>query len=186
MSDVDDAADGERIAQIVLPQAIVCVEHGLQLADEGLLPKTDEARGRLQRLLTACRGMCEISESWPSAAELRKRLSELCDRLEPLARSPGLNELEQLYRRVMGSVDHDIPSYDFVAGRFAVRHWDGMDGCWSDVATDLSGTDALRMWSERTQGGTRQTRFDQIDYVRLFPGDTKMMWDGSPGREMFR
>jgi len=182
----DGRPEGEPLAQTLLAEAITIAERTIQHADQGLLPKTDEARGRLQLLLAACRGLCDMSMEWPSVTTLRERLGELCDRLTPFACSPELRELEQLYRRVMGPVDSGIPSYDFVAGRFAVRFWDGMDGCWLDVAADVSGEEALRTWSKRTEGGTTRTRFAHIDYVRLFPADVKMIWDGRVGREMFR
>ncbi len=95
-------------------------------------------------------------------------------------------KLGDIYRQRMAVVDFDIPGYDFHTQRFSVRHWDGMDGCWSDIATNVSGYEALTVWFERTDNGTRRLRFAEIDYVRLFPGGTKMIWDGSPGAEMFR
>lgn len=97
-----------------------------------------------------------------------------------------LVELAALYLRVMGPVDHDALSYDFATQRFSVRHWDGMDGCWDDIAADVSGDEALTLWAERTNQGTRLVRLAEIDYVRIFPGGTRMVWDGSFGREMFR
>lgn len=96
------------------------------------------------------------------------------------------DELAALYREVMAPVDLEAPYYDFDVQRFAVRIWDGMDGCWSDIAADVPGEEALRIWNERTRGGTVRVRFSQIDYVRLFPAGTRMTWDGGPGREMFR
>ncbi len=96
------------------------------------------------------------------------------------------NTLGDIYRKRMDSVDFDIPSYDFHTQRFSVRQWDGMDGCWCDIATDVSGLKALTLWFEHTDKGTRRLRFAEIDYVRIFPGETRMVWDGSPGAEMFR
>jgi len=90
------------------------------------------------------------------------------------------------YREVMGDVDREARYYDFDKQRFSVRQWDGSDGCWSDIATDVSGQEALRLWSDYTKDGTERIRFSQLDYVRLFPAGTQMVWDGTPGREAFR
>jgi hypothetical protein len=65
-----------------------------------------------------------------------------------------------------------------------------MDGCWSDCsdAPDVDAATALAKWAAVTEGGTKRTRFASadIDYYRIFPSDTRMQWDGSEGREMFR
>ena len=71
-------------------------------------------------------------------------------------------------------------------GKFTVRIWDGMDGCWTDVVAGVDAEAALATWLQKTAGGTRNVRFDEIDYYRIFPVDTRMVWDGGPGREMFR
>jgi hypothetical protein len=93
-----------------------------------------------------------------------------------------LKELSDLYCKVMGD-----PT-DFSTGKFIVRQFDGMDGCWCDLpeATNVTGEVALRAWSAKTERGTKRVRFDEIDYYRIFPSDTRMKWDGSEGREMFR
>ncbi len=87
-----------------------------------------------------------------------------------------------LYNRVMGSF------IDFTKGRFILRQWDGMDGCWSDCheAEDVDGEIALLAWMERTEQGSKRVSFHEIDYYRIFPANTRMEWDGSEGREMFR
>jgi hypothetical protein len=91
--------------------------------------------------------------------------------------------LEDLYRRVMQPTD--IPNF---AGWFTVRLFDGMDGCWCDLdeATNVTGDVALKVWSKKTKKGTKKVAFSEIDYFRIFPEDTRMTWDGSEGREMFR
>jgi hypothetical protein len=38
----------------------------------------------------------------------------------------------------------------------------------------------------KTANGTKAVKFSEIDYYRIFPADTAMVWDGSEGREMFR
>lgn len=65
-----------------------------------------------------------------------------------------------------------------------VRHWDGMDGTWTDVTDACSPAEALAEWYRRTGGGTTKISFDEIDYYRIFPADTVMEW--SNGKEMFR
>jgi hypothetical protein len=97
--------------------------------------------------------------------------------------------------RLAGIYDGTMIRYDSRIGAEAVssewklqltlRIWDGMDGCWSDVATGDAET-MMRLWYERTQGGTKNTNFHDIDYYRLFPADTRMAFDGGIGREMFR
>jgi len=69
---------------------------------------------------------------------------------------------------------------------FTVRLWDGMDGCWCDVVTSVDLGFALRTWCERTKNGTANTKYDDLDYYAIFPADTKMLWDGRDGAEMFR
>jgi hypothetical protein len=87
-----------------------------------------------------------------------------------------------LYCRVMGDVEAALTAHD----RFVVRHWDGMDGCWTNCTGEVGRDEALRVWAERTSGGTRQVSYAEIDYYRIFPGGTRMHWDGSEGREMHR
>lgn len=93
-----------------------------------------------------------------------------------------MSEQETLYRNVMFPID--LP--DFTVGKFTVRCWDGMDGCWCDVAKDVTGAEALEVWCMKTANGTKAVKFSEIDYYRIFPADTAMVWDGSEGREMFR
>ncbi|HSX22407.1 MAG TPA: hypothetical protein VLE97_06480 [Gaiellaceae bacterium] len=91
-------------------------------------------------------------------------------------------DLLALYCRVMRE-----PEASFVKhASYIVRVWDGMDGCWTDCTGEVDRDEALRVWAERTGGGTRQVSFAEIDYYRIFPGGTRMDWDGSEGREMFR
>jgi hypothetical protein len=89
--------------------------------------------------------------------------------------------LAALYHRVMGY------TIDFTKHEtFIVRVWDGMDGCWTDCTGAVPRDEALRVWDERTAHGTRATKYADIDYYMIFPSGTRMNWDGSDGREMFR
>lgn len=76
------------------------------------------------------------------------------------------------------------PEPDLFKGMCVVRLWDGMDGCWCDVTAAVTPEEALRVWNERTERGTKKVSFDEIDYFRIFPATTKMVWSGD--REMFR
>ena len=67
---------------------------------------------------------------------------------------------------------------------FIVRLWDGMDGTWMDVSGPVTMDEAMQIWEEKTEHGTKATTFMDIDYYRIFPAETKMLW--SEGREMFR
>jgi hypothetical protein len=76
--------------------------------------------------------------------------------------------------------------YDFSRGNWIVRLWDGMDGCWSDVTEETDAFTALSVWVLKTGSGKHNWRFDDIDYYRIFPAETRMIWDGEAGRELFR
>ncbi len=91
------------------------------------------------------------------------------------------NDLKERYETVMGDA---LPSTD----KCTVRLWDGMDGAWCDVdeATGVSVDEALKVWMDRTSNGTKAVSFQDIDYYKIFPADSRMEWDGSEGREMFR
>lgn len=64
------------------------------------------------------------------------------------------------------------------SGLFTVRVWDGMDGCWCDVETNVELAFALRRWCKETKDGTANTNYHHIDYYCIFPADTKMLWSG--------
>ena len=42
---------------------------------------------------------------------------------------------------------------------------------------------AEKVWNEHTQNGTKSTKFEHIDYYKIFPADTKMQWVS--GRSLF-
>lgn len=92
------------------------------------------------------------------------------------------DDLLALYCRVMREVAEVFIKYE----TYVVRSWDGMDGCWTDCTGEVGREEALRYWADRTAGGTRQVDYAEIDYCRIFPGGTRMHWDGSENREMHR
>lgn len=59
---------------------------------------------------------------------------------------------------------------------FIVRLWDGFDGIWCDCTEAVSKEEADRVWNDRTANGTKNTKFDDIDYYAIFPADTKMQY----------
>lgn len=67
---------------------------------------------------------------------------------------------------------------------YVVRLWDGMDGIWMDVTKPVSKAEADRIWNENTKDGTEKIDYKDIDYYRVFPADTTMLY--SHDREMFR
>ena len=92
------------------------------------------------------------------------------------------DQLLALYCHVMRESAEVFGKYE----TYVVRGWDGMDGCWTDCTGEIGREEALRVWVKRTDGGTHQISFEEIDYCRIFPGGTRMDWDGSEGREMHR
>lgn len=92
------------------------------------------------------------------------------------------NELLTIYCRAMHEVADVFVKYE----TYVVRHWDGMDGCWTACTGEVDRDEALRVWAARTDGGTHRIGYAEIDYYRIFPGVTQMKWDGSEGREMHR
>lgn len=58
---------------------------------------------------------------------------------------------------------------------YIVRHYDGMDNCWTDVSKPLPKIEADQVWLDKTDGGTRATHYNDIDYYRVFPAGTGMV-----------
>lgn len=61
-------------------------------------------------------------------------------------------------------------------GLYVVRLYDGFDYVWMDVTGEVSEQEALRIWGEKTHNGTRNTKFDDIDYYNIFPAETRMLY----------
>jgi hypothetical protein len=120
-----------------------------------------------------------VRERWNEKATADDVIDVVVDALKD---DPIFAKAAEIYNKVMGD------RIDFKVGTFTVRVWDGMDGCWSDCheATGVSGPEALLAWMERTESGTKRVSFNEIDYYKIFPSDTRMHWNGAEGREMFR
>lgn len=67
---------------------------------------------------------------------------------------------------------------------YVVRHWDGFDGEWMDVFGPAAKSACDAYWREKTDNGKKNSSYDDIDYYRVFPADTKMQY--SEGRSMTR
>ena len=59
---------------------------------------------------------------------------------------------------------------------YVVRLYDGFDRYWIDVTKPLKYEEAEKEWNELTHDGTQNTKFDDIDYYRIFDSDTKMLY----------
>jgi len=64
---------------------------------------------------------------------------------------------------------------------FVVRLYDGMDNQWLDVSEPLIREEAEKVWREKTENGTKNTTFDDIDYYAIYPADTKMLFSDGFG-----
>lgn len=57
---------------------------------------------------------------------------------------------------------------------FILRLWDMFDG-WIDVSKPVSKDEADKLFNEETNNGTRNTKYSDGDYYRVFPADTRMI-----------
>lgn len=59
---------------------------------------------------------------------------------------------------------------------FVVRFYDGFDNEWIDVSEPVSRAEAERIFLENTDDGRRNTKYADIDYYRIFPAGTRMLY----------
>ena len=52
----------------------------------------------------------------------------------------------------------------------------GMFDGWIDISAHDTYADALDAWNERTEGGTRKTRYSDGDYYDIFPANTRRIY----------
>lgn len=57
---------------------------------------------------------------------------------------------------------------------YVVRLYDMMDG-WIDVSGPLTSSAAVELWRQKTDGGTKNVRYEDGDYYKVFPAGTKML-----------
>lgn len=60
--------------------------------------------------------------------------------------------------------------------KYIVRLYDGFDNKWMDVSGPVPYDEAQKIWNENTKGGTKSTKFGDIDYYAIFPADTTMLY----------
>lgn len=60
---------------------------------------------------------------------------------------------------------------------YIVRLWDGGDHVWIDVSKPLPREEADEIWNKETKNGTEKTKYDDFDYYRVFPADTRMLFN---------
>lgn len=59
---------------------------------------------------------------------------------------------------------------------YIVRLYDGFDGLWVNVSEPVSKGEADKILNKKTDNGTKNTSYDDIDYYKIFPADTKMVF----------
>ena len=64
---------------------------------------------------------------------------------------------------------------------FVVRLYDGFDNQWIDVTVPITYEEALEEWNLRTDDGQKMTTYGDIDYYKIFPVDTTMLYSGGFG-----
>ena len=57
---------------------------------------------------------------------------------------------------------------------YIVRLYDGFDNKWMDISEEMSHDKALKFLNKKTNNGTQNTSYDDIDYYKIFPADTVM------------
>ena len=68
----------------------------------------------------------------------------------------------------------EIERHRKAGGDFVVRLYDGFDNEWIDTTGPLSYKDATTQWLAKTRGGTKNTKFEDIDYYKIYPAGTLM------------
>jgi hypothetical protein len=60
--------------------------------------------------------------------------------------------------------------------KFIVRLYDGFDNQWIDVSEPVIYEEAQRIWDEKTNNGVKNTKYSDVDYYKIFPADTIMLF----------
>ena len=179
-------AKGEEISLPDPPDKLT-TPHALRLLARAYIELLDQVRA-LHDLVDQTDPIDPIGTALTKVG-LAQRPSDWTTTQEPrLVRSPAqvqalsADDLLAIYCRAMREVAEVFVKYE----TYVVRHWDGMDGCWTDCTGEVEREEALRYWAERTDGGAHRVGYAEIDYYRIFPGGTHMLWDGTEDREMNR
>lgn len=105
----------------------------------------------------------------------------------PRAEDCGIDPLEDLFRQVDFKTLFDVyqgimhPQDLALEGLWVVRLYDGMDGEWCDASAALTPHEALKEWFRQTKGGEEKTKYDDVDYFRIFPAATVMKFSDGHG-----
>lgn len=59
---------------------------------------------------------------------------------------------------------------------FTLRMYDQYDG-WIDIAANLTAERVEERWLEKTAGGTKNTKYEDVTYYDIFPADTRMIYN---------
>lgn len=80
----------------------------------------------------------------------------------------GMRMTEEAAKALLGSETFDVRLYD--------RH----EGYWIDIKLGATWVEAQKAMEEGTKGGTQYTGYEKGDYYAVFPGGTRMLFDGRP------
>lgn len=58
--------------------------------------------------------------------------------------------------------------------KYVVRLYDGFDNEWIDVCRPCNKKTAEAIWNEKTDNGTKNACYGDIDYYKIFESDTIM------------
>ena len=67
--------------------------------------------------------------------------------------------------------------------KFIVRLYDGFDNEWMNITKSINKDEAMKVWNKETLDGTKNVCFDDIDYYKIFPADTRMFFSSKEGRQ---
>lgn len=66
-------------------------------------------------------------------------------------------------------------------GMYIIRLYDGFDNQWLDISKPVSMKEATDIWNEHTNNGTKHICYNDIDYYKIFPADTRMIFSNGFG-----
>lgn len=81
-------------------------------------------------------------------------------------------------------MDADQAKAHYECDNFVVRVYDGFDNQWCDCTGPLPWDEALKVLKEKTKDGTEKTKFSDIDYYSVLPGNVKMLYSDGFGENL--
>jgi hypothetical protein len=78
------------------------------------------------------------------------------------------------------------------AVQFVVRLYDGFDNCWMDVlecdpefgGRTMNEQEVMDLWAKKTNNGTSNTSYSDIDYYAIYPTTVKMVHSEQGNRDL--